>query len=732
MGKINKRQRKFLSKKVLPHRKKGGVRRDKNSKGSKAGNEVAPGPSTAEQHRKTLPDGLDETAFLKCTWLSREACAAAGHDTCVAPFQPDEGLLEGLSLEEPVANGSSKRKKASKGGSASTSTSTSTSGGLTATVARAMIGRAVDEASVADLLRVVWALEMTSAAVAEQASSTSSASSSPAVEQHQALRAAPGSEAASVLRDEAMPRLHLAFRAHLGPERDEGDSTEEWEDAIRAHRQQLERAEAWPKLGGALLSFLTSTLDNVETQMERPTLAAARVGDGESNNNSSSSSKKGGSSSALLEGLARMRDHIPLLFPFPRLARRYMAFLLAVLETSDDTAELSLAFVRLYELSTSQPMPFLHDAFKGSYRCYRAAAERVGGGAKGAAGVMARSGGVGGGAGPLPLLRECFAELFGVEKPSAYLHSYVYIHELAREALAASTEVEKGSGKSKEAGPALRRLRSWDFLQSLLLWTGVVAAHPAKSSLGPLVPPLAKVLEITLQLSPGLYGAPRTLALSRAAQNLAAASGVFLPTSHHLVGLLELLHAREGRPCPTATASGNKPGGGDSSSPEGGGEAGQASAAARGKSSDSKKRGRRESETAPLTLDLSGVAGLGKEDLKLGEVHAAVSRGATGLIAREAACCYRWSAGMPELCSGAAARLSHLLDSGCLPAEGGAGRCRARVKALQTSLVKAAAETTARRARGSKHPGEAGPIDTFRGMEESTATQRLQVFKELS
>lgn len=137
----------------------------------------------------------------------------------------------------------------------------------------------------------------------------------------------------------------------------------------------------------------------------------------------------------------------------------------------------------------------------------------------------------------------------------------------------------------------------------------------------------------------------------------------------------------------------------------------------RAKSGDSKKRGRKESEKSTTSsLDLSGVAGLGKEDLKLGEVHAAVSREAAGLIARESTCCYRWSAGMPELCAGTSARLSQLLDGGCLPAEGGAGKCRARVKALQVALGRAAAQTTARRARGSKHPGEAGPVDTFRGM----------------
>ncbi|CAN0147381.1 unnamed protein product, partial [Ectocarpus fasciculatus] len=440
MGKVNKRQRKFLSKKVLTHRKKGGVRRDNKSKGNNnkgAAAATAPEASQAPD-RKTLPDGVDTAAFLECPWLSREACAAAGLDACVAPFEPDQALLE----EGATTSSGSKRGKRGSGSSS-----------LTEEAARAMIGRAVDERSLDDLLRVVWALQ----AVRDPSSAVPTA---------QALWAAPGSKAAGSLVIEASSRLHLAFRAHLGPERNEedGSSAEEWEDAVRAHRQKLEKATAWPSLGGALLSFLTSALDSVETEWATSNSAAV-----ETRADSSSSSKQGSAGasatacSSLIDGLGRMRNHVPLLFPFPRLARRYLAFLLAVLQTCDSTAALSLAFVRLYELSTSQPMPFLHDAFKGSYRCYRAAAERIGGGR--GAGGMAR--GVGGAGSSLPLLRECFAELFGVEKPSAYLHAYVYIHELAREAVAAAAEVKKGGGKAREAGPALRRLRSWGFLQSL-------------------------------------------------------------------------------------------------------------------------------------------------------------------------------------------------------------------------------------------------------------------------
>lgn len=208
------------------------------------------------------------------------------------------------------------------------------------------------------------------------------------------------------------------------------------------------------------------------------------------------------------------------------------------------------------------------------------------------------------------------------------------------------------------------------------------------------------MLEITFQFSPGLYGAPRTLALARSAQDLAAASGVFLPTSHYLVGLLELLHARLERRC--AFSSGLPDNGVVGGNDTGNGVQGEERTKNRSGNGDGGG------------VDLSAVAGLGNEDLRVAAVHSAISRGAAGLIAREAVC-YRWSAGLTELCASTGARLERLLDGECLPAEG-AGKGRARVKSLQGMLGKASAEAAARRARGSKHPGEAGPIDTFRGM----------------
>lgn len=356
---------------------------DNKAKGNKgeASSHGADAPPLVAPERKTLPDGVDIAAFLDCPWLNLRVCAVAGNDSCLSTFEPDTSLLESSAIA------SAKHK-------------TSTTGnGLSQQTVNALIARAVDDASIADLLLVVWALQM---AQYPSSATTGAENAGPS-----ALRAEAGSTAMEVLWDQGLARLHLAFRAHLGPEREEGDSAEEWEEAVRAHRQLLEKSEHWAKLGGALLRFLTTLLDRLEATSSTTVGAlGAEV------------CARGSNTGSLLKGLACMRAHIPLLFPFPRLARRYLAFLLELLETVDDDKVLSLAFVRLYELSTSQPMPFLHDAFKGAYRCYRGAAERIGGGRGGAAGVLSRGGN---GAGSLPLLRECLAELFGVEKPSAYL-----------------------------------------------------------------------------------------------------------------------------------------------------------------------------------------------------------------------------------------------------------------------------------------------------------------------
>lgn len=381
MGKIPKRQRKFLRKNVLPHKKKFSRREVKTTKKQSAHMESdtsqEPRSSQPRREPKNLPHGLNAVDFLECPWLSHQTGGnEIGLDTCVDLFDPTK-----LSLDAP---GDTR--------------------GLTELSVRAMVDRAVGAASVDDLLCVVWALKM-----AQDATFKGPQWLRPLRKKSKGY----GSRALVILASEGFGRLHLAFRAHLGPERDPGLTEEEWEYACRAYRQQLEKSGSWPKLGGPLLMFLTMSLETLE--LVSLGLLGHKSGLPEEER------REQDSISFILQGLSRMGSHIPFLFPFPRLAKRYLVYLLCLLGRTGDRHVLSLAFLRFYELSTSQPMPFLHCALKGVYWAYRAAVKRLSSplrkddaSADGVAGFN-----------PLPLLRECIAELFGVENPSAYLVSHL-------------------------------------------------------------------------------------------------------------------------------------------------------------------------------------------------------------------------------------------------------------------------------------------------------------------
>lgn len=424
MGKVSKRQRKFLSKNILPHKKKTTKRAFDNRKGDSNKSEAGKRTAQEQQHQqqptvKTLPEGVNVAAFLQCPWLDVTDAGLYERDTCVARFEPPAELLNTLKTAAEPSTTNKKRKSTAPA---------PISGHLTEQAVRTMIDQGVEMSSIDDLLRMVWALRIAQEQQHQSQQIVFSEFTKTAAETGVTPDVpipVPGSPAHALLvGPQGLGRLHLAFRAHLGPKQEEGSTLEEWEEAARGHRQLLEKSDAWPVLGGALLSFLTTALDTLEstcnflgcdpTGNEDPTPARNRA----------DSKKDGGNENArLLEGLALMRTRIPLLFPFPRLARRHLVFLLGLLETNSDPAVVSLAFVRLYDLATSQPMPFLHDAFKGCCRSYRAAAERIGALARGEGrGGVGEGGGLGAGtSGVLPLLRECIAELFGVERPSAYL-----------------------------------------------------------------------------------------------------------------------------------------------------------------------------------------------------------------------------------------------------------------------------------------------------------------------
>ncbi|CAM9685319.1 unnamed protein product [Choristocarpus tenellus] len=413
MAKVSKRERKFLSKNVLPHKQK--RRRLKEGPKKRENNAIAPptqDPTSKDD--KSLLDGVDAVDFLECTWLN-ELSAGVIKDQCVGTFDPD------LSVLDPSGVGKGKRRKCM----------------LSVANIQTMAQRAVDDASVEDLIQLVWSLHM----------SCENTCQGPMT-----FKVTNGSKEHQTLVKTCLETGHRAFAMHLKssfPARgqDDGEGRGVIDGLDLSDRLVMEKADGWLHVGSALLSFLSSALTITMATSDKTNL---------------------------LYGLGCMRAHVPLLFPFPILARRYLVALLELLASNHDQAVLSLTFLRLYELATSQAMPFFHDALKGVYWAYRKAARRLTSTWKtcGRGDVGEKEEGKGEemeieGLKSLSLLRECIAELYGVEKPSSYLHAYVFIHDLVKAATDAMVEIQRVRGKSKEAGPALRRARSWEFVQCL-------------------------------------------------------------------------------------------------------------------------------------------------------------------------------------------------------------------------------------------------------------------------
>ncbi|CAM9249043.1 unnamed protein product, partial [Discosporangium mesarthrocarpum] len=493
-----------------------------------------------------------------------------------------------------------------------------TNQGLTVAGIQEMTQRAVDEGSTDDLMRLVWALRM----VYE-----------PQFNDPDNLKVVVGSAEYQALVQGWLSRGHMAFARHLtrtcAHERDNGEEGAQGKCLTLADRVFIEKTDGWARLGRALHVFLSSALTVLSS---------------------------GDSRTSPRQSLVLMRNHIPLLFPFPLLSRRYLSALLSLLASNDDREVLSVAFLRLYELATSQTMPLLHDALKGVYWSYRRAATRS------SATVRRKPTDGGRETGrkncTLPLLRECVSELYGVERPSSYLHAFVYIHDLVMTATAAVAEAKSSGWDSKEAGPALKRARTKEFVLCLKLWSLILCKHSSgKTDLSPLVTPLAKALETMLHATTSVFAAPLIFQIARMAQDLAASASIFLPTSPSLLRVIELLHSRRGHPCPSgvqspAAAIKNRPGRMRSKATgEGGGLGGGGGGGVTGKEE--------EEEGGGNEADLLGKVWLDKEDLRWGRAHASLMREASYLVVRDAGI-YRYSPGLPEYCSSLLPRLGQV------------------------------------------------------------------------
>jgi trimeric autotransporter adhesin len=466
---------------------------------------------------------------------------------------------------------------------------------------------------------------------------------------------------------------------------------------LQAHAR-MPRSEHWQALHGSLRRLCLAALDAVACEA------------GLSSESASSSSDS-------------LRALFPLLIAFPGLAKEWLRRLLEV-AVSTDSADVALRALRTCtQLALSQPVPFLQSTLKAAYMAYRAAADRLeqrlddstdSRSSSSTQQQLTPASAVAAAPAVLQALRQGLSELYSHEPSASYLHAYVYLHLLAARVEAAESVVDYST-----AAAALSEVRSWTFLQSVLLWAQVVAAGIAAprltapaagadaasdssgATLRALVQPLCQIIERAVKLCPGAASLPHRLALARAAQDLAAAAGVFVPNAWMAFGALDFDSLY------SSTSS-------NSSSSN------TADAAAAAVAVEQQQQ---------TLVDLCAVARLTREQLKARTVRRSVLAAATALLQREAAL-YSQSPGYPEYAQAMARRLTaaaaHLEDTAAASASSGsAAGLSGKMRSAAEGMLKKSSAVERVRAKGSAHPGGVAALDALKPQDGDSAAVRL-------
>lgn len=244
--------------------------------------------------------------------------------------------------------------------------------------------------------------------------------------------------------------------------------------------------------------------------------------------------------------LQSLAQYVPLLTAFPKISKPMLKICVklwsAPLDTSEDYQMVRLqAFLRIRQLSITQPYPFIEDALKMTYLSY--AQRSKFGTASNVTTVLPT----------LTFMGNCIVELYTLDYASAYQHAFVYIRQLA---LHLRTALMK---KTKES---MAVVYCWQYVHCLKLWVAVLSAACGKSGsstdgasaklgggigkdeeanlLRSLVFPLTEIIMGLTRLVPIARYAPLRLHCVRLLQQLAASTESFIPTTFLLLGVLDL------------------------------------------------------------------------------------------------------------------------------------------------------------------------------------------------
>jgi len=402
--------------------------------------------------------------------------------------------------------------------------------------------------------------------------------------------------------------------------------------------------------------------------------------------------------------LRRLRPSAFLLVCSERLQRKTMKAALAVFgadvsSSAGNAATAAPLQAALFVREAAAALPSSSDAFdaalKGAYRAFVKAAKFV----------------TPASAPRLALMSACVVDLYASAPPAAaYAAAFGYVRQLA--------QLVRGALDAK-AKEGYRSVYCWQTVSCLELWARLLASlvRAASSSGGgrssangnndddggggddenhhhalePLVFPVIQLLLTSASLVPSLRYAPLHLRLLKAASDLGAASGRFVPVAAPLLDLLD--NVALAAEATAARGGGNKKGGGGRSS--GGGGAPQRHASSYSSSSDA---------FLLRASKVSVASATWQADI--------AERACEALASASAAAPWPTHPAFPEMAAPTIARLRSF-SKNC-GGRGGAGdRCRSASKGLVAAMEANVSWVGARRAAAALAPADAAAVAAF-------------------
>jgi nucleolar complex protein 2 len=206
---------------------------------------------------------------------------------------------------------------------------------------------------------------------------------------------------------------------------------------------------------------------------------------------------------------------------FPKITRVFVKQLVELWSTSDQEQIRILSFLFLRKLAMEHPNPYLNMVFKASFTSFMNTARHT------TVHSWAQ----------ISFMSNCLVELGGLSLQATYMHTFVYLRELAIKLRQATTT------KTKEN---YKLIYNWQFLHAVRLWSNLLCTYCSNEQiekdqqvLKPLIYPLVQIMIGIMRLKPSSKHFPLRLSIIRCLIEISQKTKVYIPVAAYLLDVFE-------------------------------------------------------------------------------------------------------------------------------------------------------------------------------------------------